>query len=134
VILKGRGLVGGLAEGEALVSRDPISFYGGVNPDSGYITEPGHVCFGDCLKGKIFVFPHGKGSTVGSYVLYRMKKLGTSPAAIINRRTDAIIATGCVMSNIPLVDHLEDDPLEVMENGNRVKVNSYEGIVEILNI
>ena len=59
-------------------------------------------CFGDCLKGKIFVFPHGKGSTVGSYVLYRMKKLGTSPAAIINRRTDAIIATSFSFSPLNL--------------------------------
>jgi len=84
------------------------------------------------ISGKIFVFPTGKGSTVGSYVIYRMRKLGTAPAAIINAETEAIIATGCVISGIPLVDKLDQDPLEVIKTGMRVKVNAEEGIVEIV--
>ena len=111
---RGRKVSKGVAVGEALVSPEPVSFYGGLDPETGYITEPNHRCLGACLKEKIFVFPQGKGSTVGSYVIYRMKKLGTAPSAILNRETDAIIATGCVISGIPLMDQLEVDPVEAI--------------------
>ena len=104
MILRGRKIVGGTAEGEALISTEPVSFYGGVDPDTGVIIEPGHPCFGVSVSGRVFVFPTGKGSTVGSYVIYRMWKQGTAPVAIINRETEAIIATGCVLAGIPLVD------------------------------
>jgi predicted aconitase with swiveling domain len=133
MILKGRKVMGGKAEGEALVSSESVSFYGGVDPVTGCITEPGHCCCGENITGKIFVFPMGKGSTVGSYVIYRMKKLGTAPAAIINQETEAIIATGCVISDIPLIDKIEQDPLKVIKNGMYVKVNTDKGIIEIMN-
>jgi len=131
MILRGRKVMGGYAEGEALVSVEPVSFYGGVDPVTGCVTEPGHCCCGENITGKVFVFPTGKGSTVGSYVIYRMKKLGTAPAAIINVETEAILATGCVISDIPLVDKLDKDPLKVIENGMKVRVKADEGIVEI---
>ena len=132
MILRGRRVMGGVAEGEALVSVDPVSFYGGVDPETGCVTEPGHCCCGENISGKVFVFPTGKGSTVGSYVIYRMKKLGTAPAAIVNVETEAIIATGCVISDIPLVDKLDGDPLKAMRTGMRVRVKADEGIVETL--
>lgn len=131
MILKGRKVMGGKAEGEALVSIEPVSFYGGVDPATGCITEPGHCCCGENISGKVFVFPSGKGSTVGSYVIYRMKKQGTAPAAIINIETEAIIATGCVISDIPLVDKLDQNPVEKIKNGSLVKVDADRGIVEI---
>jgi predicted aconitase with swiveling domain len=130
VILRGRKVVGGTAEGEALVCRDSVSFYGGVDPDTGIITEPGHACYGKSITGKVFVFPSGKGSTVGSYVIYRMKKQGTAPAAIVNVETEAILATGCVISGIPLIDKLDGDPLKVLETGMRLRVIGEEGLVE----
>jgi predicted aconitase with swiveling domain len=123
-------VVGGTAEGEALVCRDSVSFYGGVDPDTGIITEPGHACYGKSITGKVFVFPSGKGSTVGSYVIYRMKKQGTAPAAIVNVETEAILATGCVISGIPLIDKLDGDPLKVLETGMRLRVIGEEGLVE----
>jgi predicted aconitase with swiveling domain len=132
MILRGRRVMGGFAEGEALVSVEPVSFYGGVDPETGCVTEPGHCCCGENISGRVFVFPTGKGSTVGSYVIYRMKKLGTAPAAIVNVETEAIIATGCVISDIPLVDKLDGDPLETIRTGMRVKVKADEGIVETL--
>ena len=132
MILRGRRVMGGTAEGEALVSADPVSFYGGVDPETGCVTEPGHCCCGENISGKVFVFPAGKGSTVGSYVIYRMKKLGTAPAAIVNVETEAIIATGCVISDIPLVDKLDGDPLEAITTGMRVRVNGDDGTVETL--
>jgi len=133
MILKGRKVMSGKAEGEALVSTDPVSFYGGVDPVTGCVTEPGHCCCGESVTGKVFVFPTGKGSTVGSYVIYRMKKLGTAPAAIINKETESIIATGCVISDIPLVDKLDKNPVYVIRTGEIVKVDADEGIVEIVS-
>lgn len=130
--LKGRKVVGGYAEGEALVSVDPVSFYGGVDPETGVVVEPGHAVEGECITGKVFVFPTGKGSTVGSYVIYRMSKLGTAPAALVNSETEAIIATGCVISGIPLVDKLDRDPLLEIKSGDLLKVSADEGVVEVV--
>lgn len=132
MILRGRRVMGGVAEGEALVSVEPVSFYGGVDPETGFVTEPGHCCCGENVSGRVFVFPTGKGSTVGSYVIYRMRKLGTAPAAIVNVETEAILATGCVISDIPLVDKLDIDPLEAIKTGMRVRVNGDDGTVETL--
>jgi len=132
VILRGRKVVGGTAEGEALVSKDPVSFYGGVDPDTGKIAEPGHACYGQSITGKIFVFPTGKGSTVGSYVIYRMKKQGTAPAAIINVETEAILATGCVIASIPLIDKLDSDPIKTLKTGMRLRVDGNRGLVEAI--
>ena len=128
--LKGRKVVGGYAQGEALVSVDPVSFYGGVDPETGVVIEPGHAVEGECITGKVFVFPTGKGSTVGSYVLYRMKKLGTAPAALINSETEVILATGCVISDIPLVDKLDLDPVKNLRTGMLLRVMADEGVVE----
>lgn len=131
--LRGRRVVSGCVEGEALISIDPFSFYGGVNPETGVVTEPGHAVEGACITGKVFVFPTGKGSTVGSYVIYRMKKLGTAPAAIINTETEAIIVTGCVLAEIPLIDRLEENPLKKLKTGDLLKVNAEEGFIETAN-
>ena len=130
--LKGRRVVGGHAEGEALISRDPVSFYGGVDPETGLVVEPGHAVEGECVTGKVFVFPTGKGSTVGSYVIYRMSKLGTAPAALVNSETEAIIATGCVISGIPLVDKLDRDPVKAFRSGELLRVSADEGVVEVV--
>ncbi len=129
--LTGRMVMGGVAEGEALVSTDSVSFYGGVDPVTGIITDPGHSCHGENITGKVFIFPTGKGSTVGSYVIYRMKKLGTAPVAIVNRETETIIATGCVIADIPLVDKLDTDPVETLKDGMLLKVRADEGVVEV---
>jgi len=133
VILRGRKVVGGRAEGEALVSSDPVSFYGGIDPETALVIEQGHAAFGKRVAGKVFVFPKGKGSTVGSYVIYRMKKLGTAPAAIINVETEAIIATGCVLAGIPLVDRLDCDPLVELNDGDIVVVNGDQGSIEVVS-
>jgi hypothetical protein len=130
MILRGRKVVGGTAQGEALVSKDPVSFYGGVDPDTGVITEPGHACYGKSISGRVFVFPTGKGSTVGSYVIYRMKKQGTAPVAIINIETEPIIATGCVIAEIPLIDKINISILSRIPFGTRVSINATLGEIE----
>ena len=128
--IRGRRVVGGQAKGEALVSSDPVSFFGGVDPVTGVVVEPGHAVEGESITGKVFIFPSGKGSTVGSYVIYRMKKLGTEPVAIINAETEAIIATGCVLAEIPLMDRMEEDPIEIFRTGDLITVNADEGYIQ----
>jgi predicted aconitase with swiveling domain len=129
MILRGRKISPGSAVGETLVTEMGISFFGGVDPRTGLVVEKGHSLEGQCIRGKVLVFPSGKGSTVGSYTLYRLKKAGNAPIAILNTESEAIIAVGCIISEIPCVDHV---PLDRFTNGMRVRVNGESGTVEIL--
>jgi hypothetical protein len=126
--LKGRKIYKGIAEGEAIVTKDGISFYGGVDPDTGKVVEVGHELEGQSIAGKILMFPTGKGSTVGSYTMYRMKKNNTAPAAIINEQIDTIIAVGCIISEIPCVDKID---VRKFKTGQKIVVNGSEGTVEV---
>ena len=103
----GRAIYEGKADGIALVSRSPMSFYGGVNPDTGEVVEHGHELQGQSVKGRVLVFPQGKGSTVGSYSLYRLKKNGAAPCAIVNAKCETIVAVGAIISEIPCVDMID---------------------------
>ena len=105
--LRGRIIYKGKAEGEALVTSQPISFYGGVDPNTGVVIEKGHELQGQSVKGKILVFPTGKGSTVGSYTLYRMKKNGSAPAGLINKECETVVAVGAIISEIPCIDKID---------------------------
>jgi uncharacterized protein len=105
--LIGRIIFKGKADAEALVTTQPISFYGGVDPNTGVVIEKGHELQGQSVKGKILVFPQGKGSTVGSYTLYRLKKNGAAPAGMVNRECETIIAVGAIISEIPTVDKVD---------------------------
>jgi len=105
--LKGRIISRGIVGGRALVTNQPISFYGGVDPDRGVIVEKGHELEGKEIKGKILVFPNGKGSTVGSYTLYRLKKNGVAPAGMINKECETVVAVGAIISEIPCVDKID---------------------------
>jgi predicted aconitase with swiveling domain len=126
--LEGRKIYKGIAEGEAIVTKDGISFYGGVDPDTGKVVEVGHELEGQSITGKILIFPTGKGSTVGSYTMYRMKKNKTAPAAIINEQIDTIIAVGCIISEIPCVDKID---VRNFKTGQKIAVNGSEGTVEV---
>ena len=127
--LQGRKIFSGTVEGEALVSQMGISFYGGVDPDTGVILEKGHDLEGQSITGKVLVFPSGKGSTVGSYTLYRLKANGMAPAAVINAETETITAVGCIISEIPCVDRIE---IGKLESGMRLKVDGDAGVVEVI--
>ena len=124
--LKGRIIYKGKAQGEALVTSMPISFYGGVDPNTGVVMEKGHELNGVSVKGKILVFPQGKGSTVGSYTLYRLKKNGVAPAAMINKETETIVAVGAIISEIPFVDKVD---VSKFKTGDKVTVE--DGMVVI---
>ena len=105
--LTGRTIFEGKAEGLALVSLTPMSFYGGVNPDTGEVVELGNELRGRSVKDRILVFPHGKGSTVGSYIMYRLAKNGVAPRAIVNAKCETIVAVGAIISEIPCVDMID---------------------------
>ena len=105
--LQGRTIKGGLGQGIALVSSEPLSFLGGVDPESGIVIENGHPLEGQSISGRVLVFPTGKGSTVGSYTLYRLAKNHLAPAAIINAQSEAIVAVGALISDIPMVDQVD---------------------------
>jgi len=130
MILTGRKISKGLAEGEVLKSSSPISFLGGVDPKTGIVMDKNSSAFGKSVKDKIFVFPMGKGSTVGSYVIYQLKKNGAAPLAIINREAETIVSVGAIISDIPMVDKIEIDSIE---EGKKIKINGDNGTVEILN-
>jgi hypothetical protein len=127
--VKGRAISKGIGRGKVLISTEPISFYGGVDPERGVVVEKGHPLEGKYLKGVVLVFPTGKGSTVGSYILLSMKKNGVSPAAIINRECDPVVAVGAIIAGIPLVDKLERDVFSLLKNGQTVKVDGNRGTV-----
>ena len=124
--LKGRIISKGIAEGEALTTTMPISFYGGVDPETSEILEKGHELQGKQIKGKILVFPNGKGSTVGSYTLYRLKKGRVAPAGIINRDCETVVAVGAIISEIPCVDEID---ISKIETGDTVRIEN--GVVKI---
>jgi len=129
MIFTGRKICAGKVSGEALVSKQGISFFGGVDPESGLVVEKGHVLQGQCISGKILVFPTGKGSTVGSYTLYRLKKVHKAPAAIINLECETITAVGCIIAEIACVDQI---PIDQILNGARLNVDGENGLVEVV--
>jgi predicted aconitase with swiveling domain len=127
-VLRGRVIKAGQARGLALVSPEPIGFFGMVDAESGIVVEKGHPLEGKSVAGRVLVFPTGKGSTVGSYSLYRLAKAGLAPAAIINAESEPIVAVGAIISNIPMVDHVDigqirtDDLVSV--DGGQVTIGS----------
>ena len=125
----GRKIFGGFAEGEVLATSEDISFYGGCDPETGVIVEKGHELEGQSVSGKILVFPTGKGSTVGSYVLYALSKAGKAPLAIINQSTDPVVAVGCIISEIPTVDQID---IEELKTGQKVRVDADKGAISVV--
>jgi uncharacterized protein len=130
MIFQGRKIYPGMVQGTALVTSMSISFFGGVDPDTGRVVEKGHELFGESIAGKILVFPSGKGSTVGSYTLYRLKKTSLAPLAILNAECETITAVGCIIGEIPCIDHL---PIGQFQTGMQLMVDGENGSVEVVD-
>jgi predicted aconitase with swiveling domain len=126
---QGRPIVTGTAEGKALVTTRNISFFGGVDPETGTVVEKGHELEGQSIAGKILVFPTGKGSTVGSYTLFRLAKAGKAPLAILNAECEPITAVGCILAGIACIDRL---PIDKISTGDRLRIDGATGRVELL--
>ena len=127
-----RNIAKGKGKGELIVSSEPISFLGGVNPENGEIIDPNHELEGQLIKDKVLFIPGGKGSTVGSYVIFQMMKNNTAPKARICLNAEPIIATGAIMSDIPMVDSPEDT--NDLVDGALVEVDGDNGIITILGV
>lgn len=131
ITIKAKPVTKGVAEGVAIVSRMPISFTGGMDPNTGKIREPGHDLEGKSVAGKILVFPTGKGSTTGSWQFYAAFKRGCAPKGILNLRAEGVVAVSAIITDTPMVHEPEVDFLEVIKDGDFVRINADEGYVEI---
>jgi len=131
IILHGRKVVGGCAEGEAIVTRQTISGWGGVNPMEGTIIERRHELKGQSFKGKILVFPGAKGSSGWSTTFHTARLAGSAPKAMIFNQMTTKIALGAVVTHAPAITDLDRDPLQVISSGDWVKVDADKGIVEV---
>ncbi|HKM13448.1 MAG TPA: DUF126 domain-containing protein [Candidatus Methanomethylophilaceae archaeon] len=124
--LKGRSIFPGKASGEALKVDEPFGFLGGVDGSTGELSSGmGNV------KDKIFVFPSGKGSTVGSYVMYDLALHKKAPAAIINTDAETIVTTGAVISSIPMVDKID---VSLIRSGDKINVDAEAGTIELVDV
>jgi predicted aconitase with swiveling domain len=141
VVLKGRGLNGGVAKGEALVTR-PINFFGAymqgiLSGKLSKIEDTKHELFGKSLKGKILVFPFSIGSLAGGVSLLEAIKKGVGPKAIVNSKTDGVLLAGPVFARVfygievPVVDSLDKDPFKTIRNGDYLTVDGNKGTVEV---
>jgi len=129
MLIRGRGVSKGTGRGALLISPAPISFLSGVDAARGVIVETGHPLKGESIAGRVLVFPFGKGSTVGSYVLYALRRNGVAPAAIINAEAEPIITVGAIIAEIPMIDRLEV-PLDRLKNGVCSVVHGDTGLLE----
>lgn len=130
--LKCRIISRGQAKGEALVSSHPISFLGGLDPLTGLVIDSKHELNGKNIKDKILIIPGGKGSTVGSYVIFQMAKSKTAPKAIVCLKAEPIIATGAIMAEIPMVDQIDGDIMSLVSSGMEIEVDAEKGEIKIL--
>jgi len=131
LVLKGRRVVKGKASGEAIVTREAISFNGGVDNMTGIVTEPGHELEGVNIAGKVLVFLTGKGSTGGSYKIYDMVSRGTAPVAFIQVSPEGVTTIGAIIGEIPVVAGLDQDPTRVICNGDFIEMDADAGIVTV---
>jgi phosphomecalonate degydratase small subunit len=129
VVLSGRVIKSGRGAGQALVSREPVGFLGGVDPDTGIVLEPSHPLQGRSVTGKVLVFPTGKGSTVGSYTILRLARSGHAPVAIVNAQSEAIVAVGAIIAEIPMVDQVD---IGLIQDGDWVSVE--DGVVTVTRV
>jgi predicted aconitase with swiveling domain len=131
IILRGRTVCAGRAEGEALVTRQTIPGWGGVNPVKGVITETQHELRGVSFKDKVLVFPGAKGSSGWSAYFHMTRLNGVAPRAMLFNKMSTKVALGAVVTHAPAMTELDQDPLEVIETGDWVKVDADNGIVEV---
>ena len=135
---KGRSLVGGKAEGKTLVTRQAFMFPHGIDPKTGRITDVRHELYGSSIKGKVFIFPFGKGSTTGSTWILETIRCGNGPVAIVNLETEPIIATGVILGEmlygvrIPVIDRVEKRLFNEVRSGDRAKIDGDTGSIEVM--
>ena len=131
IVLRGRKVVGGVAEGEALVTNDTISGWGGIDPKTGTVIERRHEIRGQSFKDKILVFPGAKGSSAWSHYFHLARLSGTAPRAMLFNKMTTKVALGAVVTHAPAMTDFDQDPLTVIRTGDWVKVDADRGVVEV---
>jgi len=131
IVLRGRKVVGGCAEGEALVTKETISGWGGIDPMTGTVIETHHELRGVSFRDRVLVFPGAKGSSGWSNAFHMTRLAGAAPKAMVFNRMNTKIALGAVVTHAPTVTELDQDPLTVVETGDWVRVDGDRGIVEV---
>jgi predicted aconitase with swiveling domain len=132
VSIKGRGVVKGRAEGEALVADATLSFWGEVDPVTGKVIAVGHPLEGQSLRGKVLVIRSTKGSSATPMVLNLAKLEGNAPAAVVNVEVDSLAALRCIVNGIPMMTDLELNPFEAIHTGDRVDVDAEAGVLRVM--
>ena len=131
LVIRGRKVVPGVAEGEALVTREPISGWGGVDPRTGTVVEVRHELRGQSFAGKVLVFPGAKGSSGWSAQFHLARVMGAAPAAWLFNQMTSKVALGTVVSHAPAMTDFDIDPLSVIRTGDWVRVDADQGIVTV---
>ena len=131
IVIHGRKVVPGVAEGEALVTHDRISGWGGVDPRTGTVVETRHELRGQSFAGKVLVFPGAKGSSGWSAQFHVARAMGTAPAAWLFNRMCTKVALGTVVSHSPAMTDFDQDPVELIRTGDWVRVDADAGVVTI---
>ncbi|MHC4401924.1 MAG: aconitase X swivel domain-containing protein [Planctomycetota bacterium] len=131
LVIQCRGLVKGKAQGEALVARTTLSFWGEVDPVSGRVIASGHPLEGKSLRGKVLVIPSTKGSSATPLVMGLAHSEGNAPVALVNTDVDCLAVLGCVVNGIPMVTDLDQDPFEAIESGDHVEVDADAGTIVV---
>ena len=128
--LAGRGLVEGKASGRLIVSRQPLSFLGGVDPDSGVVVDKAHELVGQKLTGKVLALPYTVGSSVGAYVIYNLNRKSLGPSAVVAVKGDITLVSGCALAGLPLADGFDLAKL-VGYAGRMVSLDGARGILTL---
>ena len=131
IVIHGRKVVGGVAEGEALVTHDTISGWGGINEREGTVIERRHQLRGVSFKDKVLVFPGAKGSSGYSAYFHMTRLNGVNPRAMIFVKMTTKAALGAVVTRVPAMSDLDQDPITLIETGDWVKVDADNGIIEV---
>ncbi|MGI0062052.1 MAG: aconitase X swivel domain-containing protein [Nitrosotalea sp.] len=121
-------IVRGKAQGSLLVAKNPINFLGGVDKKTGLVHDKKHDLFGKSIGNKILAFPFGVGSSVGAYTIYSLKYNHCAPLAIICLKADLTTASGCAISNIPLVV-VDKHDYDLLQENNQVTLDAIEGTI-----
>ena len=132
IVLHGRKVVGGAAEGEAFVTRQTISGWGGIDAQTGTITERRHDKQGQSFAGKILVFQGAKGSSGWSHYFHATRRIGSAPKAMLFAVTTTKVALGAVVTRVPAMTDFDRDPFEAIADGDWVRVDADRGLVEVI--
>jgi len=132
-VIKGKSIKNlGIVEGVALVTSDLVAFWGGTDWETGEIVEMGHEAKGKNMAEKILVFPAGKGGAGDTFGYYYLARSGKAPKALICNRAQNTTLAGALLTDTPMVYGFAEDILKMIKTGDRLRVDSADGTIEIM--